>query len=102
MRPDWYATIVASERAVVWYKAYKILQDHGIAPIGWYCDALYYLSPHKDPEQAIPNILKPHSLGGYKHVWTLEVDTSVREILLDPDLNASRRIRELKKVGGLD
>jgi hypothetical protein len=97
MRPDWYATIVGTERALVCYKAWKIAQAHGYYPCGAYADALYYRSFYGDPEQAVPGMLAhKNSLGGYKLAWKLHITPRVREILAGT-LSAALRIAELKK-----
>jgi hypothetical protein len=98
LRPDWYATVVGSERAVVWYKAWKLAEKYGVYPIGCYHDALYYLSTSPDPIQAVPTLLDhKDSMGGYKHVYTLKVDDQVREVLSTP-LAPWKRMQLLKEL----
>ena len=82
MRPDWYRTIVGAERAMVWYKAWRIGQAYDVWPCAAYADALYYLSREQEPGRAVPEILRyQQSLGGYKHAWTLKVTPEVAAIM---------------------
>jgi hypothetical protein len=98
LRPDWYATIIGSERAVVWYKAWKLAKDSNVYPCGAYADALYYLSSSDDPHKAVPGMLNAeHSLGGYKCAWTLPIDSRARDVLA-AKLGANMRIAALKKL----
>jgi hypothetical protein len=98
MRPDWYATVIGSERAVVWYKAYALRNKYKVHPVGAYADALYYLSMHEKPELAVPTMLdNKNSLGGYKLAWTLNIDKNGREVLGEK-MGAANRIGELKKL----
>jgi hypothetical protein len=97
-RPDWYATIIGSERAVVWYKAWKIATEQNIFPVGCYADALYYLSFKPSPVDAVPGLInKKDSMGGYKHVWTLPIGEIAREVLMSR-MSAALRIGALKKL----
>jgi hypothetical protein len=97
LRPDWYALIVGSERAIVWYKAWKIAKEYGVYPIGTYADGLFYLSDEQEPQRAVPTLMNPRALGGYKHVWTLPVDARVQSIL-KATMGEANRIGELKKI----
>lgn len=96
LRPDWYATIIGSERGVVWYKLWKLWQLYGVAPCGVYADAAYYLSMSSDPVKAVPTLLAhKDALGGYKHVYTLSVNADVREVL-SRKMGAAYRLEALK------
>lgn len=95
-RSDWYDQIVAEERAVVWYRAWKIAKDHGIYPIGCYHDALFYISDSPDPA-SVPGILKPGVFGGYKCEWTLQMTPAAQKALISK-LSPNYKIGELKKL----
>lgn len=101
-RPDWYDLVVGEERAVVWYKAWKRLNETNLPPVGCYADALYYASQSPEPGQGDMTGMLDHqtSLGGYKHVWTLRIDEEVRAILTARELEARPwdKIGELKKI----
>jgi hypothetical protein len=95
-RSDWYDLIVAEERAIVWYRAWKIAKDHNLFPAGCYHDALYYFSDSPDPA-SVPGMLKPDTFGGYKCDWTLKL-TSAARLALSSSLSPNFKISELKKI----
>lgn len=99
-RPDWYSLILAEERAVVWYKAFKVWEATELSPVGAYHDALYYAvdGPIGGLDFLKNGQLAVDSLGGYKIEWRLPMNAVVKKILTC-ELNASSRIHELKKWG---
>ncbi len=80
-RPDINAQVVAGARAAMMYNMLKLAGKH-IYPVMVYIDSLLFVSEHENVEQAIPGILDhQHSLGGYKHEWTLPLTQAVRDVL---------------------
>lgn len=80
-RPDWYAHIVGTLRALMLYNAMKVAGESGMYPIGCYIDCLYYLTPY---ENAVPGLVQmPESLGGYARKWCIPVTDEVRAIITD-------------------
>lgn len=99
-RPDWYATITGTERAMVWLKCWQIAEKYNLYPVAVYADAIYYASDELEPSLVVPGLLK-NALGGYKHVWSLEINNEINSIMISNDLVPAMKISMLKKMKGL-
>lgn len=96
-RPDWHSQILAGVRATMFYNMTKFAES-GYYPVIVYMDALFYITPHQDIEQDIPDILKHrNSLGGYKHEYALPVDEQVKNILMSSG-NIAHKVGQLNKL----
>lgn len=80
-RPDRHKQVVAGARATMMYNLVKF-SESGYYPLLVWDDAIFYVTPHQDITQDIPDILKyKDSLGGYKHEYTLPIDEQVEQVL---------------------
>lgn len=71
MRNNWWADVVGKNRMNTLHHIKKY------AALGYYpqfvkCDAVWYVSPVKNPVEAVPGIMERcEKLGGFKHAYTL-------------------------------
>lgn len=80
-RPDWWAQVVGTARALMFYNMLKVDQECGLTPVLVYVDSLLYVSDEPDVAQALPGLALRPALGCYKHEWTLPMSHQVLAIL---------------------
>lgn len=83
-RPDLYAGVIEYAKARMMYNIDKLASERGLMPVAVLTDGLWYVSPEKDVWKALAPLMdmsKAGLLGHFKHEYTLEVDSQVREAL---------------------
>jgi hypothetical protein len=79
LRPDWWALVVGRARATM-FRRIEQLRQTGHTPVLVYNDGIFFVSENPDPVTAVPGLTdKWDKLGGYKHEYTLPIDTALIE-----------------------